>query len=248
MPTRFAPMLLAAAALVLAAPAVAQDMPTVLPQGFELQSILNQQRVDAAIGSGRSSARATRPAPRPQVAPKAGPVSTTYAASPAVSQRVRRQFSSWVGQQSGPEAGRRIDEVLRAGDPVKSWGGIVGSDGLRPGDLADALTGYWVLNWVMANGADNNRAQAQGALRQVRGMIGDTPTYARLDAAGRQEMSETLILNFLLQHAAYTDAMKRGDRDLMRRLGEAATTRFQREMGVDLRRLELTPAGFVRRT
>ena len=243
MPTRFAPMLLATFVLTLAAPAVAQDMPTVLPQGYELQSILNQQRVDAAIKSGRPSTRSARPAPPP----KASAASTTYAPSPAVSQRVRRDFSGWVGQQAGPEAGRRVDAILRTGDPVKSWSGIVGGDGLRPGDLADALASYWVLNWVMANGGDSNRAQAQGALRQVRDLIGDTPAYARLDSAGRQAMAETLMLNFLLQHAAYTDALQRGDRALARRLGDAATARFQREIGLDLRRLDLTTVGFARR-
>lgn len=233
---RLAP-LLAAAVLASGLPAAAQDMPTVLPQGFELNSILNQQRVDAAINSGRSS----RPTP------KAAPATTAYAPSPAVSQRVRRQFADWVGQQSGPEAGRRVAGILNTGDPVKSWAGIVGADGLRPGDVADALAGYWVLNWVMANGADNNRAQAQGALRQVRGMIADNPAYARLNPAQRQEMAEVLMLNFLLQHAAYLDAMQRGDKDLARRLGDAASARFKSEMGVDLRRLNLTPAGFVRR-
>lgn len=236
---RLAP-LLAAIVLTSALPATAQDMPTVLPQGFELNSILNQQRVDAAINSGRSTGP-SRPAAR------AAPVTTTYAPSPAVSQRVRKQFTDWVGQHSGPEAGRKIGDILRAQDPVKSWTGIVGGDGLRSGDVADALAGYWVLNWNMANGSDNNRAQAQGALRQVRGMIADSPVYARMNPAQRQEMAETLMLNFLLQHAAYLDAMQRGDKDLARRLGDAANARFQSEMGVNLRQLNLTPAGFVRR-
>lgn len=238
MPTRFARLLLAAALLVAPIPAATQDMPTVLPQGFELNSILNQQRVEAAINSGRTSTPA-RPAARP--------ATTAYATSPAVSQRVRRQFAGWVGQQSRPEAGRRMAGILSTGDPVKSWAGIVGGDGLRAGDVADALAGYWVLNWVMANGADNNRAQVQGALRQVRGLIADNPAYARLGPAQRQEMAETLMLNFLLQHAAYVDAMKRGDRELARRLGDAATARFKTEMGVNLRQLNLTPAGFVQR-
>ncbi len=238
MPIRFARALLAAVIFATGLPAAAQDMPTVLPQGFELNSILNQQRVEAAINSGRSSA---------PVGPAAKPATTAYAPSSAVSQRVRRQFAEWVGQQAGPEAGRRVGEVLRDGDPVKSWAGVVGSDGLRPGDVADALAGYWVLNWVMANGADNNRAQAQGALRQVRGLIADNPVYARLNPAQRQEMAEVLMLNFLLQHAAYLDAMKRGDKGLARRLGDAATARFRNEMGVNLRQLNLTPAGFVRR-
>lgn len=234
---RLAP-LLATIALAIGLPAAAQDMPTVLPQGFELNSILNQQRVDAAIDSRRSSA---------PVRSAAQLATTAYAPSPAVSQRVRRQFADWVGRQAGPEAGRRVGEVLSNGDPVKSWAGIVSADGLRPGDVADALAGYWVLNWVMANGADNSRAQTQGVLRQVRGLIGDNPAHARLSPAQRQEMAEVLMLNFLLQHAAYLEAVQRGDKTLARRLGDAANARFKNEMGVDLRGLSLTPAGFVRR-
>ena len=40
-------------ALPLAVPAQAQDMPTVLPNNYVLSDILNKQRVDSAINSGR---------------------------------------------------------------------------------------------------------------------------------------------------------------------------------------------------
>lgn len=130
-------------------------------------------------------------------------------------------------------------------DPVRGWAKIVGSDGLRPGDMADAVASYWILNWVMANGGDNSRAEAQAVRRQVRRMIAASPGYGRLSEAQRQEISEVLMLNFLIQHAAYTDALQRGDSDTANRLGEAATARFQKEMGIDLRQLRLTDAGFV---
>lgn len=233
-----APALLA---LGLAAPAVAQDMPTVMPNDYVLSDILNRQRVDAAIGSG-GAARPARPKARPS-APE--PAATTYRASAAVSARVRRDFAGWMGEVAGAEGGRRIAEVLSRRDPVKSWAGIVGGDGLRPGDVADAMASYWILNWVMANGADSNRTEAQAVREQVRRMIAASPGFSRLGNAERQEMAEVLMLNFLIQHAAYTDAMARGDRDTAARLGEAAIGRFEREMGVDLRRLHLTNAGFV---
>ncbi|PWC33009.1 DUF6683 family protein [Azospirillum sp. TSO35-2] len=225
-------------ALPLAAPAVAQDMPTVLPNNYVMSDILNKQRVEAAINSGRGAA----------ARPPAGPVltATTYRASPEVSARVRRQFADWMGKQAGAEGGRRIAEAMAQRDPVRSWAQIVGGDGLRPGDTADAMASYWILNWAMANGADNNRAQAQAVRNQVRAMIAADPGYARLSEAQRQEMAEVLMLNFLIQHAAYTDAMARGDQATARRLGDAAVARFRNEMGVDLRRLELTNAGFAR--
>lgn len=226
--------------LPLAAPAFAQDMPTVLPNNYVMSDILNRQRVDSAINSDRDAARSAR-----QPAHPAGPAATTYRASPEVSVRVRRQFADWMGRQAGAEGGRRVAEAMAKRDPVSNWAQIVGGDGLRPGDMADAMASYWILNWVMANGADNNRAQAQAVRDQIRPMIASNPGYARLDNAQRQELSEVLMLNFLIQHAAYMDAMTRGDRDTARRLGDAAVARFRNEIGVDLRRLELTKAGFV---
>lgn len=53
------------------------------------------------------------------------------------------------------------------------------------------------------------------------------------------------MLNFLVQHAAYVDAMQRGDNAMARRLRDAAVARFRNEMGVDLRQLRLTNAGLT---
>ncbi len=254
---------LAPAALLLAlpfgAPVAAQDMPTVMPNNYVLSDILNKQRVDSAINSGRSGNRQpSRAAPRyssnsptslvgrPGAASGPALTQTTYRASPEVSARVRRQFADWMGTQAGPEGGRKIAQALAQRDPVRSWAQIVGGDGLRPGDTADSMAAYWIFNWVMANGGDSNRAQAQAVRNQVKPMIASNPGYARLNEAQRQEMSEVLMLNFLIQHAAYLDAMKRGDRATARRLGDAAVTRFRNEMGVDLRQLTLTNNGFVR--
>jgi hypothetical protein len=246
-----------ALAIPLSAPAKAQEMPTVLPNNYVMSDILNRQRVDSAINSrrGGDARSAQRPASRPSGPPAGSPgrpaagdpalTQTTYRASPEVSARVRQQFADWMGKQAGPDGGRQIAQAMARRDPVRNWAQIVGADGLRPGDTADAMASYWILNWVMANGADNNRAQAQAVREQVRRMIASNPGYARLNEAQRQELSETLMLNFLVQHAAYVDAMKRGDRATAGQLGDAAVVRFRNEMGVDLRRLDLTDDGFV---
>jgi len=244
--------LVAALALGGGGPVAAQDMPTVMPNNYVLSDILNKQRVDAAIGS-RQGGGASRPS-RGQTGyaagwsggAAAGRTVTTYRASPAVSARVRRQFSDWMGKQTSPEGGRRVAQELDRIDPVRSWAQLVSAEGLRPGDTADALAGYWVLNWVMANGGDSNRAQVLAVREQVRPIIASNPGYARLNEAQRQEMAEVFMLNFLIQHAAYSDAVKRGDQATARRLGDAAVKRFRNEMGVDLRRIRLTEDGFVR--
>ncbi|MDR6532544.1 hypothetical protein J2800_003302 [Caulobacter rhizosphaerae] len=72
------------------------------------------------------------------------------------------------------------------------------------------------------------------------------PAFAHVDEPGRQEFAETLMLNLLVQQAAYVDAVERDDRVMQQRLGDAAVARFRNEMGVDLRRLRLTNQGFVK--
>jgi hypothetical protein len=237
-----------------AVPASAQDMGTVLPNNYVLSDILNKQRVDSAINSSRGGRDGySRPNPQSALRPvhghPAGPAltQTTYRASPQVSARVRQQFAGWMGNQAGATGERRIAEAMVQRDPVRNWAQIVGGDGLRPGDIADAMASYWILNWVMANSGDSNRAQAEAVRDQVRPMIASNPGYARFSEAQRQEMSETLMLNFLVQHAAYMDAMKRGDGATAQRLGEAAVARFRNEIGVDLRGLSLKSTGFSAR-
>jgi hypothetical protein len=235
-------------AALAAAPAWSQEMPTVLPQNYVLSDILNRQRIEAAIGTPRDrSARAS--AQRPDAGAAAAPrvrsaAATQYQPSPAVSARVQRQFVDWMGKQAGADAARQVSTAMARTDPLRNWSQLVAADGLRPNDLADALAAYWILNWVMANGADSTRAQALAVREQLRAILADAP-QGRMDDAKRQELSEIFILNFLIQHAAYEGAVRGGDRAVSRRLGDAAAARFRNEMGLDLRQLRLTDGGFV---
>lgn len=238
---RFA--IVAATAMVLASPVMAQDYAF---QGFATADAMNQMHAamrDNMMSSSEGSASSgSRAAPRALAAPSAGAVRTSYRASPAVSTRVQSQFAEFVGGNLGPEAEQRVRSVLASGDPIGNWSDIVRSDGLRSGDVADAMAAYWVMNWVIANQGDNNRTQTLAVRDQVRRSMANG-AVTTLDDAGRQEMAEVLILNFLVQHAAYVDALQRGDDAMARRLGDAAVARFRNEMGVDLRRLRLTDAG-----
>ncbi|HRL21847.1 MAG TPA: hypothetical protein PLG97_08225 [Alcaligenes sp.] len=227
-----------ALSIVVASLAHAQDYSF---QGFATADAMNQMH--AAVRDSMLEPAAPGPQAR---ATKPGPTGS-YQSNRDISARVRAQFVQFVRQTSGEQAARQIGAVLEKGDPVASWASIVRENGLRPGNLGDALTAYWVLNWVMANQSDNTRQQTQAVLAQTHRAIATTPALARLDDAGRQEMAEVLMLNFLLQHAVYINAIQRGDQDLQRRLGQAAVTRFRKEMNIDLLGLELSNAGFVAR-
>lgn len=186
-----------------------------------------------------------RTQPPAKAAPHAEAAITSYRATPQVAERVRSRFVEWITARAGADLGRQVTMAMKGTDPVRDWAKLVGSDGLRPGDAADALAGYWVLNWVIANRGDSNRAQALAVRDQVRRTMTQSPVYSRLTESQRQEFAETLMLNFLLQQAVYVDAFKRGDQPALQKLGDAAVARFRSEMGVDLRRMRLTQKGFV---
>jgi hypothetical protein len=245
-----------ATGLALTTPALAQDFPA--PFSGLMQSETNRMLMDnlrnrnlglldSPRAGGQSAPRTGTQPNRFAATPSATSASTRYRASLQVSARVRKQFSDYMAKQAGAEGGQKIAAAMERTDPVQNWARLVASDGLHTGDTADALAGYWVLNWMIANRGDNTRAQTLAVREQVRPIIAGNPGYARLNEAQRQEFAEVLMLNFLVQHAAYTDALQRHDDSTARRLGDSAVARFRNEMGVDLRQITLTDNGFVRR-
>lgn len=137
-----------------------------------------------------------------------------------------------------------MHELLQRKDPVANWADIVKAGGLHSGDVADALAAYRTLNWMMANGRENSRAEVLAVRKQVQQALGSDVRFVRLSNSERQQLAEKFMLHFLLQQAAYVDAIKRGDKMMIRRLSDAAVTRFQNEMNLNLRQIKVTKAGF----
>lgn len=242
MPTR--PLAVFAASLSLAGltaltstPATAQvDLVTPMFQTQTLKNVLDANtRAFHDPGAER----------RETAAPAGAPLQTAYRPSPTVTRKVQARFAEFIAPRAGDAAARKVSAVIAQGDALGDWARIVAGDGLKPHDAADALAAYWVLNWMMANGGDNTRAQTLGVREQVLGVLARNPAYGRLDDEGRQEVAETLMLNFLMQQAAFDDATQRKDAAALKRLGDAATVRFRAEAGVDLRALVLTDKGLV---
>ncbi|RXT29168.1 hypothetical protein B5P46_10690 [Rhizobium leguminosarum] len=216
----------------------AQDSLQVLPNDYIMNDILNQQRVKSAIEFHGDETQ-----PRKKKDPLAVTTGkTSYVSSQQVSLRVRQQFADNLKASVGVDGARLVADALKKSDPVAEWAAIVGGDGLRPGDVADVVASYWILNWVMANGSDSTDRQAQAVREQIRPIIA---ANTGLNDAQRQEIAEVLILNFLMQRTAYVNALNKGDAATARKLGDAAVKRFSDEMAVDLKKLELTDNGFI---
>lgn len=169
--------------------------------------------------------------------------STGYRTSPAVTSRVKQQFSDFVRSTGGNGPG--IAAAMEREDFFARWGRHVAQYGLRRGDVADAMTAYWFLNWQIANDVRSvSRSQVQAAKNQVQSRMRTNANFADLTEAQKQEMAEVLILNFIAQSVAYEDAMRDNDASMQRRLQNAAIARFRNEMGLNLQDMQLTEAGF----
>ncbi len=234
---------LAVGVVLAARPGTAQDFPSIGGQYIDYgASMMAVGQMNNVLGSTDRSGGQTRAASPGNSAP----ADTGYRASPEVSSRVRAQFADFAAK-ADPANAERLREVIRRQDLLGLWEKHVSIDGLRRGDVADAMAAYWVQNWQMAT----RTSFVDGArVRAVRGQVAhaltSNPDFRRLSDAGKQEMAETFMLNFVAQGLAYTDAMTRRDVGLAERLSKAAAARFRREANIDVRQLKLTPAGFAR--
>jgi hypothetical protein len=233
------------AAVFVASSASAQDfMPTYAPDfqaSMALNTMVGNQLERDSRRGGASSSSARNLGPSGSV----GGVSTSYRASPAVTSRVKRQFAAFVGSTGGDEAG--IAAAMERDDFFARWGRHVSQYGLRRGSVTDAMTAYWILNWQIANDVRQiDRSQVSAVRSQVQSILGGNPGFSRLDDAQKQEMAEAMILNFIVQSVAYEEAMAANHVNMQRRLQNAAATRFNNEMGLNLRSIRLTSSGFTR--
>jgi hypothetical protein len=188
----------------------------------------------------------TRPVP---VARTLSDFDSRYRSDPAVTRRVVAEYLSWVRSTAGEQAMREVQQDLTRYNFVRLWGDLVRSEGLATGDMADAFAGYLLLNWAMANNRirDDFAAAVPGVRSQIRSAMAASPAFSSLSNADRQGLAETLMINFIIQHAWIQQAARTGDAALERRVGDAAQQRFANEFGMNLRAMQLTRQGFIAR-
>lgn len=169
---------------------------------------------------------------------------SSYRVSDVVSSRLRRSFLDTIRWSVGAEARDQLAESFAERGHADIWQELVAEDGLKTGNVADALTAYWVLNWVTANGAYGYKVDNGPVQRQLQLALAGDPNFLALNDQARQQMAEGYMLNFLLEHAMLNDAVARRDLSALRALAAASAFRFQEQMGVDLLALVPGPEGF----
>jgi len=185
-------------------------------------------------------------APAPENSPAAN-FDTSYRPSPSMSSRVQRRFIEQVRWSNGVEARDTLVAAFAERSPVEIWHDLVAEQGLSTNNVADALTAYWVLNWITANGAYTAKIDNGPIQRQLRVAFAGDSNFSAMGDQQKQQMAEGYILNFLVEHAALNQAVVARDVDALNRLAAAAVARFQRHMNVNLLALVPSADGFTAR-
>lgn len=173
------------------------------------------------------------------------PFDTSYPASAVISARIQRQFLDNVRWSVSAEARNNLAAAFAERPALEIWQELVAADGLKTGNVADAITAYWVLNWITANARYNFKVDNRPIQAQLQASMAADANFRSLNALQKQEMAEGYILRFLVEHAALNDAVVRKDITALSKLALASVTRFRQEMGVDLLALEPGPEGFA---
>jgi len=178
--------------------------------------------------------------------PKKALTTTTYRESPAVSKQVLTRFTDWVATKANATDAAAIRRDFE-NDMLGRWAKESSENGLHRGDVADALTAYWVTNWMIANRvtSDPTPAQVRAVRRLFVSVLSSTPAFAKATNAQRQEMAEGFIYNTVLQSSAFGQVFHTGDKALLKSYSDGRAASFKQEMGFDLRTVRLTDAGFA---
>lgn len=169
---------------------------------------------------------------------------TSYRHSASISARMQREFLSRIRWSAGAEVRDSLVAAFKERSPNEIWQELVAPDGLTTNNVADALTSYWVLNWVAANGAYAVEVDSRPIQRQLRQAFANDPNFLTLSDQQRQEMAEGYILNFLVEHAALNNALEQQDIEALYTLAMASVSRFHDQMKANLLDLVPGPNGF----
>jgi len=236
-PASWAPT--AALIAALSGPAAAQAQggdPVQIPVLEIAPSVLSHAQ-DAALREGLQQAFAA--APTRGASRATSRASLAYDSTPALRGEALQAFAARAPDAAAAEA---VRTAFTRNDYDKAYRGLIASYGLAADDVADAMTAYLVLGWLIVNRADDpHPGSVQAARDQIAETLADDPRYADIKARG--PAGEEFKLLFVATHAGWNSARKDGTLAAY----EAGIARNLAMSGFDMKTLDLTGAGFTAR-
>ncbi len=228
-------------------PAVAQDYAW---QGFAAADAMNTlhhnllNRTNEAAQERRDRAAGRRPAARPAPPTSVPANQLTFRRDPAVTRVVHADLVKRVSGKDA-NAGRVLSQELVRRDPLTVATPIFRRFGLDTSNVVDATAIYFMGMWGAANNVQNQMSpeQARGARAHVARAVNFAGMGLNTPVA-RQRYAEGLLYQVILMDMAIEQAQQQKNAAQQRVLADAAH-RQMTQAGLDMRKVDLTAAGFV---
>jgi len=171
---------------------------------------------------------------------------TRFHRDPALLAEKEAKIVALFGQKS-PQAGAELEKLFRE-DIIAKVRPAYGKLGFDIEDVVDLVSAYWMVAWLAANGiVDDSRPDretAQAVRAQMRTVMLANPGFAALDARGRQDIGDTMLLQALLAEIQMQAAATQGAA-MKRQVSDAVQAQADALLKVDMRRMSLTAKGFA---
>jgi hypothetical protein len=213
-------------------------------QNLAPNTAMNNLMFSNLARQGQVSANQSSASTNAQQANASALFTPTYVASPA---RRRANLARFVAQvrRADPIGAARMTELFASTDVIEIIGRqMQQSYGMRSDNLADAFAVWWTSAWMGSQGRtdDPTRGQMQKVQRQAFVALASTPEFAAASDSVKQELAESL----LVQAALIGDTIKEYQSDpVMLEKSRQSVIQGAQTMGLDLRTMTLTDAGFV---
>ncbi|MGY6564635.1 MAG: DUF6683 family protein [Halomonadaceae bacterium] len=237
-------ILLTLAALLTAPPATAQQFGFVQPSFF------------GDIALSHSGGRYPSSDDDDEDAPSAQGWSEPQAPSESTAQLTIRRLESSsleslhmeLATAMAPDESTRAPllQALRSGEMAAQFDEILRYNQMDPTDLANALTAYTVVMWLIVNeqlDGPTDPTAIHAAREQFSPLFRADPALQQLDPGQRAAEFERLASFSVLGIAAYMHHRNENDRESLRQLQDAINEGMRSSGGLDLRTLELTSTG-----
>jgi hypothetical protein len=233
------PIAALAALLLLAEPAVAQDMSLYgasVPMEEEMKRSFRCDYKGPLYHSSNCTTPARSAPTRSGAAggAKGSTVALSYSATPAIHQGV---LADWLDRirHNNPAGAQALAAEFARNNYDRSFRTVVAPFGLSGDDLGDALTAYLVLGWMIANGSGD---PSTADVRDVRSWSGRRLAGVRqmADPKARAIEGESLKVQFMIMRIDWLAAQKNGT---LRAFSDSVERRMQSEFRIDMRAVRL---------
>lgn len=238
--------LLLAVALPGSAPAqTAQPLPDQAGPDWSSVPHTTQGMFDAIRSQVLNQGATGAPLPLVPTAPAVDAGRYSVGSDPGVSDQMLAEFLNTVRAGGGDGTAVSVAEVFRQKPVRAAFREAAGPYGLSDQDLRDALTGFLVMGWLVANEVGlPTTAQVQGVRRQVDAALSQKPLAA--DARQRQVLAEYMMYRVVALIYARQEGQQTGNAQALRQMADQTAAAFLAQ-NMDLRGMVLTDQGFAPR-